>query len=117
VVLLALIPLVSGVIALVAPDFFYEEIGRYGARNTHYVGDVGAFLTAFGAALLASAAVPAWRVPLLVLGGGYYALHALNHVFDMDEARSDLRGTADTVLIAIGAGLHLLLARMEARRR
>jgi hypothetical protein len=114
VVLLALFPLVTGVIALAAPDTFFEQIGRYGARNTHYVGDVGAFTAAYGAVLMAAAARPAWRVPLLVLGAAWYGLHALNHLFDVDEARSTARGIADTVLLAAGAALHLGLARIAS---
>ena|SRR3712207_6431474 len=115
VVALALFPLITGVLALVAPDVFFDEIGRYGARNTHYVGDNGAFAAAFGGALLLAAARPGWRVPLLVLGGAWYGLHALNHVFDVEEARSTARGIADTVALAAGAALHLVLARMARR--
>lgn len=117
VVLLALFPLVTGVMALVAPDAFFEQIGRYGARNTHYVGDNGAFAAAFGAGLLIAAVRPSWRVPLLVLGGLWYGLHAVNHVFDVDEARTQARGIADTAALALGAALHLGLARMAAGRR
>ena len=34
------------------PGTFFDEIGRYGAENLHYVGDVGAFTAAYGVALL-----------------------------------------------------------------
>ena len=117
VALLALFPLVTGAIALVAPETFFEQIGRYGPRNEHYVGDNGAFATAFGAALLLAAARRSWRVPLLVLGAGWYGLHALNHLFDIGQARSDARGIFDTVALAIGAALHLYLARLAGRVR
>jgi len=116
VILLALFPLVTGVLALLAPATFFEQIGRYAPENLHYVGDVGAFSAAFGAALLLAAARPAWRVPLLVLGAGWYALHALNHLFDVDEARSQARGIADTVALAAGAALHAALARIAGAR-
>ena len=33
------------------PDTFFDQIGHYGVENSHYVGDVGAFLLAFGVAL------------------------------------------------------------------
>ena len=117
VVVLALFPLLTGILALVAPATFFEQIGRYGAENLHYVGDNGAFAAAFGAALLASAARPSWRVPLLVLGAAWYGLHALNHLFDIGEARSDARGIADTVALAAGAALHGALARMAGDPR
>ncbi len=117
VILLALPSLIAGLVALLAPETFFEQIGTYGARNDHYTGDAGAYLTAFGVALLIAAARPAWRVPLLLLGAGWYGLHALNHLFDIGEARSDARGIADTALIALGAVLHLYLARLAAARR
>ena len=60
---------------------------------------------------------PTWRVPLLVLGAAWYGLHALNHLFDVGEARSDARGIADTALLAAGAALHGALARIAAVRR
>ena len=116
-ILLALPSLVAGLIALLSPATFFEQIGTYGARNDHYTGDAGAYLTAFGVALLIAAARPAWRVPLLMLGAGWYGLHALNHLFDIGEARSDARGIADTALIGFGAVLHLYLARLAAARR
>jgi hypothetical protein len=99
------------VLALVAPATFFEEIGRYGPENLHYVGDNGAFSAAFGAALLASVTRPAWRVPLLTLGAAWYGLHALNHAFDVDEARSTARGVADTLALAAGAAVQAGLAR------
>ena len=42
---------VTGGMALVAPDTFFDQIGHYGIENSHYVGDVGAFMLAFGVAV------------------------------------------------------------------
>jgi Family of unknown function (DUF6790) len=106
---------ITGVLALLAPDTFFDDIGRYGIENSHYVGDVGAFQLAFGLAVLIAALRPAWRAPILYLGALWYALHALNHLFDIDEARSDARGAADTILIALGAALTFWLARVSER--
>jgi hypothetical protein len=105
----------EGLWQLVAPGSFFDAVGRYGVENTHYVGDVGAFVIAFGIALLLSAARPSWRVPLLYLGALWYGFHALNHLFDIEEARSDLRGTVDTLLLALGALLLAGLARALER--
>lgn len=106
---------VTGALALVAPDTFFDEIGRYGFENSHYVGDVGAFILAFGIALSISVVRPSWRAPLLWLGALWYGLHAINHAFDTDEARSEGRGWADTVLIAFGAVAAAWLARVSER--
>jgi hypothetical protein len=106
---------VVGFLALVAPDTFFDDIGRYGAENSHYVGDVGAFMLAFGIALLISAVRPGWRVPILALAAIWYGLHAINHAFDTNEARSEARGWLDTGLIALGALFAAYLAWVAAR--
>jgi hypothetical protein len=104
-----------GALALIAPDTFFDQIGKYGVENSHYVGDVGAFVLAFGIAVLISIRLPSWRVPVLGLGAIYYGLHALNHVFDTGEARSEARGWFDAIYIALGAVLLAYLARVAAR--
>jgi hypothetical protein len=109
-VVLGLLNAFSGAMALIAPGTFFDEIGRYGVENEHYVGDVGAFVLAFGIAVLVAAQRPSWRVPVLALGAIWYGLHALNHAFDVDEARSDARGIVDTIYIGIGALLFVYLA-------
>jgi hypothetical protein len=108
---LAAYHLAAGALALFAPDTFFDEIGRYGVENSHYVGDAGAFTFAYGAALLLALARPAWRAPLLYVGALWYAVHAGNHLFDIDEARSDARGAFDTIALALGAVLLLWLGR------
>jgi hypothetical protein len=106
---------VTGALALVTPNTFFEEIGNYGVENSHYVGDVGAFVLAFGIALGIAVVRPAWRAPLLWLGALWYGLHAINHAFDTGEARSEGRGWADTLLIAFGALASAWLARVSER--
>jgi hypothetical protein len=115
--LVAAYHVVTGALALVAPDTFFEQIGNYGVENSHYVGDVGAFVLAFGIALGIAVMRPAWRAPLLWLGAAWYALHALNHAFDTGEARSEGRGWADTLLIALAAVAAAWLARVSERLR
>ena len=41
--IVAVYHIAQGLLALFAPSDFFDEIGRYGIENTHYVGDVGAF--------------------------------------------------------------------------
>jgi hypothetical protein len=106
---------VLGLLALFAPGTFFDEIGRYGSENTHYVGDVGAFYLAAAFGLAVAAVRPRWRVPILLVGGVWYGVHALNHLFDVGEARSDARGWTDTVLIALGAAGSVWLAGVAAR--
>jgi len=106
---------ITGAMALFAPDTFFDEIGKYGLENSHYVGDVGAFMLAFGVALAIAVVRPAWRAPLLWLGALWYGFHAINHAFDTGEARSEGRGWGDTVAIALGALISAWLARVSER--
>jgi hypothetical protein len=114
-VLIAAYHVVTGLLALIAPDTFFEQIGHYGVENSHYVGDVGAFILAFGIALGIAVVRPAWRAPLLWLGALWYGIHAINHAFDTGEAKSDARGLGDTVLIAFGGVASAWLARVAER--
>ena len=114
-ILLGVVQVASGALALVAPGTFFDEIGRYGVENQHYVGDVGAFVLAFGIAVLIAAQRPTWRVPVLVLGALWYGIHAINHAFDVGDARSDARGIFDSLYIGIGALLYAYLAWAAAR--
>ena len=112
--------IVTGALALIAPGTFFDEIGSYGAENSHYVGDVGAFILAAGIAVAICIFRPSWRVPILWTGAIWYGLHALNHAFDTGEARSDARGWADTILLALGgvgsAWLATVAARLQAEK-
>ena len=114
-VVLGVLNAASGAFALIAPGTFFDEVGRYGVENEHYVGDVGAFVLAFGIAVLVAAQRPSWWVPVLALGALWYGLHALNHAFDVDEARSDARGIVDTLYIWVGALLFVYLTWAAAR--
>jgi hypothetical protein len=105
----------AGALALIAPDTFFDQIGKYGVENSHYVGDVGSFVLAYGVAVLIAVRFPSWRVPVLGVGAIWYGLHALNHVFDTGEARSEARGWFDTIYIALTAVLLAYLARVSAR--
>jgi len=115
VALLGLYHLLTGLLALFAPGTFFDEIGRYGAENPHYVGDVGAFTAAYGVILLAAVRCPSWWTPVLLVGAAWYAAHAFNHLLDIDEARSDARGTLDTILLAFGSAALSWLAVAASR--
>ena len=107
--------IVTGGMALIVPDTFFDQIGHYGIENSHYVGDVGAFLLAFGVAIGIAVFRPAWRAPLLWLGALWYGFHAINHLFDTGEAKSEARGWSDTLLIAFGGVAAVWLARVSER--
>jgi hypothetical protein len=112
---IAIYHVATGLLALVAPDTFFEQIGHYGVENSHYVGDVGAFILAFGVAVGISVVRPSWRAPVLWLGALWYGFHAINHAFDAGEAKSEARGWGDTLAIAFGGLGSAWLARVSER--
>jgi len=114
-VVVALFHIGIGGLALLAPADFFDQIGRYGSENSHYVGDVGAFTLAYGVAVGIAVVRPAWRAPILWLGAFWYGFHALNHAFDVGEAKSEERGWGDTLSIAFGGIGAAWLARVSER--
>jgi hypothetical protein len=62
----------AGWFARIAPDV--------APFNVHFVRDIGAAYLATGAALVAAALRPAWRVPLVATALVFHGLHALGHV-------------------------------------
>jgi hypothetical protein len=39
-VVFAVVQIILGLLLWIAPGFFYDEIGPYGVRNDHYMGDL-----------------------------------------------------------------------------
>lgn len=95
--------LVLGVLLWVTPGFFHEEIGPYGARNDHYMGDLATWYLALGAVALAAAGRASWRLPLLAFAFLQYALHSVNHLIDVGEADPSWLGPANLVLLVLTA--------------
>ena len=46
------VQLALGLLLWLTPGFFYDEIGPFGPRNDHYMGDVATWYLALGAATL-----------------------------------------------------------------
>jgi hypothetical protein len=101
----AVAQLVIGLLLWLTPGFFFEEIGPYGVRNDHYMGDLATWYLASGVAVLAAVPRPAWRVPVLFLVAVQYALHSLNHLIDVGEADPGWLGPANLVALALATVL------------
>src|SRR5690349_5484824 len=93
------------------PGWFFEHIGKYGAENDHYIGDVSAFYLAAGVGLVIAARRHSWRVPVCSVAALWYLFHAINHLLDVGIASSRGRGWSDAILLAIGAAAFALLAK------
>jgi hypothetical protein len=101
--LLGVYHLLLGIVMVVAPRTFFDELAHYGAYNDHYIRDVASFYLALGAVLLVAAARVSWQVPLLAFATLQYALHALNHLWDVADADPGWLGPANlAALVLIG---------------
>jgi hypothetical protein len=101
------------------PEFFHDEIGPYGARNDHYMGDLATWYLALGAATLVAVGRTGWRVPVLSLAFIQYALHSVNHLIDVGEADPGWLGPANLVSLVLATLLlgWMLRAQAEAPAR
>jgi hypothetical protein len=106
--------LVLGALLWLTPGFFYDEIGPYGVRNDHYMGDLATWHLALGAAALVAVRRVGWRVPVLALAFAQYALHSLNHLIDVGEADPEWLGPANVVALVLTALLLGWMLRTES---
>jgi hypothetical protein len=86
-VLNGVVYLAIGLALILAPEWFFTNIGTFPPFNRHYEGDLGSFLLPLGAGFLYAARDPVRNVGLLGVAAGGNLLHALNHIYD------GLRGT------------------------
>jgi hypothetical protein len=98
-----------------APGTFFEEIGPFGVRNDHYMGDLATFYLALGAAGLIAVGSRRWRVPVLAVAFVAYVLHAINHLIDVGEADPGWLGPADLIGVAASAVLLGWMLRVAMR--
>jgi hypothetical protein len=93
--------LLLGAFMFLAPGAFYDSLGKFPPENHHYIKDVSTFYIALGLVLFVSVRRRTWRVPLLLFATFEYALHALNHLVDVDEASSAFTGWFDFFSLAL----------------
>jgi hypothetical protein len=113
-IVFAVTQIVLGVLLWVTPGFFYDEVGPFGPRNDHYMGDLATFYLALGIVGLLALGRPSWRVPVLTLAVIAYALHSLNHLIDVGDADPSWLGPADLAAVFLST---LLLGWMLHQER
>jgi hypothetical protein len=93
--------LVLGALLWLTPGFFFDEIGPYGTRNDHYMGDLATWYLALGGVALVAVRNASWRLPVLVLAFIQYALHSFNHLLDVGEADPEWLGPANLASLVL----------------
>jgi hypothetical protein len=111
----AAIQLVTGVFLWIFPGTFYEEIGPYGVRNDHYMGDLASFYLALGAATLVAVKRQSWRVPVIALALVQNVLHAINHLIDWGETDPESLSIGAAVTLVVTSGLVAWVLVVAAR--
>ena len=108
------VQVVLGLLLWITPGFFFDEIGPYGVRNDHYMGDLATWYLALGAAALVAVRRASWRVPVLALAFVQYALHSFNHLIDVNHAHPKWLGPTNLISLVLTS---VLLAWMLNAQR
>ncbi len=74
--------LLVGLAQLFAPRWFFDNIGNFPPFNRHYLGDLGAFISAIGLGLLMAARDPRKHRLLIGAAAAGSLLHVVNHLYD-----------------------------------
>jgi hypothetical protein len=114
-IVFAVVQIVTGALLWLTPGFFFTEIGPYGVRNDHYMGDLATWYLACGAALAVAVPRASWRVPVLFLTAVQYALHTVNHLLDVGEADPGWLGPVNLISLALATVLLGWMLREAAR--
>ena len=109
--LLGLYHLLLGVAMVAAPQTFFDDVATYGAFNDHYIRDVASFYLALGVVMLVAVAKVSWQTPLLAFATLQYALHLLNHLWDVSDTDPGWLGPANAAALALIAAVLLWLLR------
>lgn len=105
---------ISGAALLLAPEWFYQNVGTYPPYNRHYEGDVGAFLLPLGLILLWAARRPERHVALITFTALGSVLHAANHLYDDVIAQASLQSIFSATVPLIIFALVLVVASLWA---
>ena len=109
--------LLLGAFMFFAPGGFYDSLGKFPPKNTHYIKDVSTFYIAFGVVFFLSIYRRGWRTPVLVFAALEYVLHAFNHLIDVGDASTQFVGWFDFFALALIALIFVALASFAWRVR
>ena len=100
----------TGLALLVAPTWFFENIGAFGPFNRHYLGDLGAFLLPMGIGLVVAARQPRQHYVLIAVVAAGNIIHASNHIYDAILGQEDLaHWLSDTIPLVFFAVVFMLV--------
>jgi hypothetical protein len=102
---------------VVGAHSFYKQIGPFGPYNPHFIRDVATYNAALGVGFVVAVGHPSWRVPVLAITAVQFALHAINHLFDIGAAHPEGTGYFDFFSLLATTLLLLWMLRAAAGDR
>jgi hypothetical protein len=114
-ILFAALQIVQGMWQALLPGVWYEAFADFGPRDDHLVRDASAAYIASAIALAMSVNRRSWRVPVLLVVTITYAIHAINHLFDIANADPGWIGPADFVFLALATAVVAYMLRSAAK--
>ena len=107
----------AAVALLIAPTWFYENLGTFPPFNRHYMGDLGSFLLPIAVGLIVASRQPQRHFLLIVVIATGNILHALNHIYDALIGRGDwVHWLSDTVPLVFFAVMFLWTMKVSRFR-
>jgi ABC-type transport system involved in cytochrome c biogenesis permease subunit len=106
-----------GLALILAPLWFFDNIGPFAPYNRHYEGDLGMFLLPLGLGLLVAAREPHRHRLLLAVAAAGSLLHAGNHLYDAMIGATPATRFIQDVGPLIALGLLVLVAWWGTRGR
>lgn len=111
-----LLYVVTGGVMLLAPEWFFQNVGNFPPFNRHYIGDLGSFNLPLGIALLWAARNPSQHRLVIALGALASLIHALNHAYDDVIAQTPLAGWFSQTLPLLITALFIAAAYWMIQR-
>jgi hypothetical protein len=102
---------------VVGAHSFYKQVGPFGSYNPHFIRDVATYNAAMGFGFAVAVGHPAWRVPVLAINAVQFALHTINHLFDIGAAHPERTGYVDFFLLLATTLLLLWMLRAAVAER
>lgn len=92
-----------GLFMALAPGIFFDTLGAFGIRNTHYILDNASFEFPLGLLLLGALRWTSWRVPALAFATTHWVLHAVSHLVDTRHRAGDMIGWLEFAGLAVSS--------------
>ena len=105
--------LLTGVVMLVAPEWFFKNAGNFPPYNRHYIGDFATYQIPLGLALFFAIRRPFHNRLLILAAVLGNILHSFNHIYDDLAEGINLSGTTISLLVIGVIFLFLLFGKPQ----